>query len=226
MEKLVYLLFESPDTEGAAIRAALTEAAAPALREAGAREITLDVHDEHTASGQPMRQSDPPIRAMVSLWMDAADDRARVEDVLAKHARAIAGYLVVESRPILHRPPKGERAPGMNQITCLSKLPELTMDEFYRIWLNDHKQVAIETQSTVGYVRNIISRKLTEFGPDWTAIVEESFPIEALTDPKVFYDAKSDEELEANLDRMMSSCRRFLRFDDMECTHRSEYYLG
>ena len=123
---------------------------------------------------------------------------------------------------MLHEPPVGERAPGMNQVTCLSKREDIEDDEFFRIWHGDHKRVAIETQSTFGYVRNVIVRRLTPDGPAWTAIVEESFPIGALADPMVFYDAKDAADLEQLLDRMMTSCRRFLRFDDMEVTHMSE----
>ena len=63
-------------------------------------------------------------------------------------------------------------------------------------------------------------------GAIWDAIVEETFPIEALTDPKVFYDAGDDDELKANADRMLESCRRFLDFEPMEWTHMSEYCLG
>jgi hypothetical protein len=58
------------------------------------------------------------------------------------------------------------------------------------------------------------------------AIVEETFPIGALTDPKVFYDAKDDSDLRARMERMMQSCQRFLDFEPMEYTHMSEYYLG
>lgn len=226
MEKLVYLLFDPADGDGAELRERLLEKAVPALRDAGAMDLTLNVHDDDTAAGQPMRRSDPPIRAMVSLWLNAADDREACEAILAQHAAAVAGYLVVESRPMVHDAPRGERTPGMNQVTCLSKRPDLEDDEFFRIWHHDHKQVAIETQSTFGYVRNVIVRKLTREGPDWTAIVEEFFPIGALTDPMVFYDASSADDLKARVDRMMTSCRRFLTFDDMEVTHMSEYTLG
>ena len=50
--------------------------------------------------------------------------------------------------------------------------------------------------------------------------------IGALDDPKVFYDAASDEELKKNLDQMMTSCDRFLDMGPLEFTHMSEYYLG
>ena len=226
MEKLAYLIFQEADLPGSELRAALLEKAAPALRAAGAREITVHVQDEEVADGTPMRRSAPPIRAMVSFWMQNADDRGPCEGALAEHARRLAGYLVVESRPLVHEAPKGRRTPGMNQVTCITKKPGLDYDEFIRIWHQDHKVVAVETQSTVGYVRNVIVRKLTESAPDWDAIVEETFPIEALTDPRVFYDAKSAEELERNSARMVESCQRFLDFEPLEYTHMSEYYLG
>ena len=227
MEKLAVLLFDEGDRPGAELRDALREKAVPALRAAGASEITLHVQDDEVAAGTPLRKSDPPIRAMVSFWLGDSDDRGPCEEALAAHARRIAGYLVAESRPMDHRPPKGERTPGMCQVTCIAKLPDLAYDEFTRIWHEDHKQVAIETQSTTGYVRNEFVRALTPGAPDgWIAIVEETFPIGALTDPKVFYDASSDEELKANLDRMMTSCNRFLDMGPLEFTHMSEYYLG
>ena len=126
-----------------------------------------------------------------------------------------------------HEPPRGERTPGMCQVTCIAKKPELDYDEFTRIWHDDHKGVAIETQSTTGYVRNEIVRALTPDAPGgWIAIVEETFPIGALTDPKVFYDASTDDELRANVGRMVESCNRFLDMEPLEFTHMSEYVLG
>lgn len=226
MEKLCYLLFHEAEIPGSELRRGLVEKAVPLLRAAGAREITLHVQDEEVAAGAPLRRSDPPIRAMVSLWLDDADLREPCEAALQAHARRLAGYLVLESRPLVHEAPRGRRTPGTNQVTCIARKPGLAYEEFIRIWHGDHRTVAIETQSTTGYVRNEIVRKLTPDAPDWTAIVEETFPIGALTDPKVFYDAKSDEDLRRRMERMMTSCQRFLDFEPMEYTHMSEYYLG
>ena len=75
MEKLVYLIFQEPDLEGAQLRQGLLEKAVPALRAAGARDLTVHVQDEAVAAGTPLRRSDPPIRAMVSFWLENADDR-------------------------------------------------------------------------------------------------------------------------------------------------------
>ena len=226
MEKLVYLIFQEADRPGQELRAGLIEKAAPALRAAGASQIAVNVHDEDTAAGSPIRRSDPPIRAMVSFWMENADDRAPCEAALAPYAQRLAGYLVVESRPLIHDRPVGRRTPGMNQVTCINRKQGQENDEFIRIWHGDHKVVAVETQSTVGYVRNVVVRSLTDGAPPFDGIVEETFPIEALTDSRVFYGAASNEEFKANLARMIESCQRFLDFEPLETTHMSEYYLG
>ena len=226
MEKLVYLIFHEADHPGQELRAGLIEKAAPALRTAGASQIAVNVHDEDTAAGSPIRKSDPPIRAMVSFWLQNADDRDPCSDALAAHAKRLAGYLVVESRPIIHEMAVGQRTPGMNQVTCINRRPDLPYEDFIQIWHVDHKVVAVETQSTVGYVRNVVVRALTEGAPAFDGIVEETFPIEALSDPHVFYGAASKEEFKANLARMIESCQRFLDFEPLETTHMSEYYLG
>jgi hypothetical protein len=226
MEKLCYLLFREDDVPGSQLREALVEKAVPALRAAGSREIALHVQDEAVAAGTPLRRSDPPIRAMVSFWMQDCGERAACEAALAPHARRLAGYLVVESRPLVHPVRKGHRSEGTNQVTCIARKPGLSDEEFIRLWHGDHRAVAIETQSTTGYVRNTIVRALTPGAPAWDGIVEETFPLGALTDPKVFYAAKNDDDLRARQQRMMHSCQRFLDFDTLEYTHMSEYYLG
>jgi EthD domain len=227
MQKLFYLLMDAATADGDALRQAIFAKAVPAMRAGGAKEITVFAADKDVAAGRPMRQIDPPIRAMVSFWLDDAADRGPSESALRSLVRGIAGYLVVESRPLVHEMPKGKRTQGMKQISCVTKRADLSQDDFIRIWHGDHRQVAIETQSTFGYVRNEIFRPVTPGAPmQWTAIVEESFPIGALDDPHVFYDAKNEAEYQANFKRMMDSCGRFLDHGPIEVTFVSEYYLG
>ena len=227
MQKLFYLLMDAAEADGDALRQAIIAKAGPAMRAGGAQEITVFAADRDVAAGRPMRQIDPPIRAMVSFWLEDAADRGPSEAALRSLVKGIAGYLVLESRPLVHEMPKGKRTQGMKQISCVTKRADLSQDDFIRIWHGDHRQVAIETQSTFGYVRNEIFRPLTPGAPmQWTAIVEESFPIGALDDPHVFYDAKSEAEYQANFKRMMDSCGRFLDHGPIEVTFVSEYYLG
>ena len=225
MEKLVYLVYESGEASGDALRERLLTQVAPGLAEADAMDVVINVQDGPVADGQPIRNSDPPIRAMLSFWLENSDDRGPCEAALEGTGQRLAGYLVCESRPLLHERKPGARSPGMNQVTCISRKSGMSDDEFFGYWTGEHKRVAIETQSSIGYVRNVIVRRLLPDSPPWDAIVEETFPIEALTDPKVFYAAEDEATLERNVDRMMKSCQRFLDFAPMECTHMSEYSL-
>lgn len=229
MQKLFYLLFDDADVSGDALRDALRGTTVAALQAAGAREVTVFANDADVESGlHTVRRSDPPIRAMVSFWLEDAADRGPCEEALSARVKGIAGYLVVESRPMAYPRHAGERVEGMKQITCIARRPEVSVEEFHRIWHEDHRKVAIETQSTFGYVRNEIFRVLTPGAPThWTAFVEESFPMEALTDLRVFYNhAETDEVLQANLKSMMDSCNRFLDPEPMEVTYVSEYFEG
>ncbi len=227
MQKLFYLLRDAATVDGDALREAILAKAVPEMRSSGAQEITVFAADHHVAAGRPMRQIDPPIRAMVSFWLEDAADRGPSEAALRSLVPGIAGYLVVESRPLVHAMPKGKRTEGMKQISCVTKRPDLSDEEFIRIWHGDHRKVAIETQSTFGYVRNEIFRPLTPGAPmQWTAFVEESFPIGARDDPHVFYDAKDEAGYKKNFKRMMDSCGRFLDHGPIEVTFVSEYYLG
>ena len=227
MQKLFYLLFDAPEADGNQLRDALRERAIPAMRDGGASEITLFASDSDVAEGHPARRTAPPIRAMVSFWLEDASDRGPSEAALSAEVAGIAGYLVVESRPMVHEMPKGQRTDGMKQITCITKRADISQEEYIRIWHGDHRQVAIDTQSTFGYVRNEIFRALTPGAPEqWDAFVEESFPIAALADQKVFYDSKDEAEYERNFGIMMESCGRFLDQAPIEVTFVSEYYLG
>jgi hypothetical protein len=227
MQKLFYLIFDDAQADGDALREQLCRDADPRLRAAGASELIVFASDAAVAAGAPVRRSDPPIRAMVSFWLPAEADRGAAEAAFSGIGQRLAGYAVAESRPLAHVMPKGERTPGMKQISCIAKRPELTRDEFISRWQDDHRSVALETQSTFGYVRNEILERLTPGAPaDWSAIVEESFPLAALEDPMVFFAAEDEATLEAHRRRMIESCARFMTFDSLEVTFVSEYSLG
>ena len=228
MEKLVYLLHRSSSTPGPDLRASLIDKTAPALRDAGATQIAVNVNDEHVAEGAgvTISRSDPPIRAMVSFWLQNADDRAPCEAELARQADALHGYLAVESRPLVHVPPIGERAPGANLVTAINKKADISYEQFFDLWNNEHKVVACEIQSTFAYVRNVVVRPLTAGAPARDGIVEESFPIAALTNPHVWYDCDDEAEYQRRVARMVTSVNAFLDLGVLESIPMSEYWLG
>jgi hypothetical protein len=226
MEKLFYLIFDEANSDSTRLRESLIDEVVPVLRRLRAEAIGVFVSDEAVAAGKPTRQSDPPIRAALSFVLADVESRGAAEAAIRPLAVGLAGYLVRESRPIVHERNEAGRLPGMMQLTCITARPEIGMQEFHRIWHEDHLRVAVETQATFGYVRNQIIRPITEGAPEhWAGIVEETFPIEALDDPMVFFNAKTPAELSANLGRMVKSCQRFLDLENLEVTFMSEYYF-
>jgi len=230
VEKLVYMLRTEGD--GDALRDGLLEKAIPGLRGEGARTPSVLVADGAVAAGSASRiaRLQPACAAEVSFWLENSDDRQSCEVILASHADAIEGFLAVESVPMVSDARQkriGKRSPGFTLVTGITRLPSLSYEEFLRIWQEDHKQVAVDTQSSFSYVRNTVVRPLTEDAPHWDAIVEESFPIEALTDPHVWYDAGGDsEKFQRNLSTMMESCKRFLELSVIDSHPMSEYLFA
>ncbi|HKA15914.1 MAG TPA: EthD domain-containing protein [Myxococcota bacterium] len=229
MEKIACLLWKPVGVADDVFAKGL-RAAAPELARLGAVNLRVNAVDEHVAAGKAVRvgRMDPPKAGFVTFWVDEADAaRGALLDALAAHASRVAAYLVVESIPLRNAKylvPPGERTPGFNAVTGIVPKDGLAYDEFIRLWHTEHRKVALETQSTFAYVRNEIVRALTPDAPAWAAVVEESFPIEALTDQAVWYAAVgSPERLQQNRRRMMESCLAFLALDRVDSHPMSEY---
>ena len=98
------------------------------------------------------------------------------------------------------------------------------MLDYLHLWYTLQRDMAMETQSTFGYVRNEVVRAVTPEAPAWDAIVEENFPIGALDDPAVFYDAVGDpEKLAQNQKRMFEAVQQFIELSRIESHPMSEY---
>lgn len=229
MEKLVYVLWKQGDESDATFADRMLGETAGRLQEAGARYLKISVVDEHVAPGAGLRigQMDPAKAGLATFWVDQAQERGKLEGILREACGDVFGFLVAESRPLV--PTKeiaksGERTPGFHLVTCITPQPGLDHDAFIRTWHEDFRDVAIETQSTFDYVRNEIVRPLTGNDPGWAAVVEEGFPIGALDDPAVFYDAVGDPARQkANAGRMFESVQKFLDLSKIESHPMSEY---
>jgi hypothetical protein len=231
VEKLVYVVWRRAGATPAGFRAFVCGELAARLAAAGAERVGASLVDEAVQDklAQRLTRLDPPIDGIVSFWLENSDDRAPCEAALAEGTSRAAGYLVVESVPLVdrvHAPAAGERVPGVNMVALLERPERIPWDEWIRIWHEDHKKVALETQSTFRYVRNVVVRPLTEDAPPWAGIVEEGFPAQAIGDPAVWYDAVGDpEKLKAQIARMVESCQRFLDLDKVESHPTSEFRL-
>ena len=232
MEKLVYVLWKPPTASDSEFAGALLDAVAPRLTTLGARGLTLHLSDADVQGVLRARitRLETPVSGFASFWLDSADERAPLERELAEATSRLAGYLVVESVPLRNTTqlaPLGARTPGIVMVALIQRPERMPWEAWIAHWHGPHRQVALETQCTFLYVRNVVVRALTPGAPPWAGIVEEGFPVEAVTDPMRWYKAEgSPETLQRNVQRMVESCQAFLDLDRVESHPMSEYRLG
>lgn len=214
----------------------LREQVAPRILDCttGIRGLQLNLVDEHVipAWGGSLVVDGPPPSGVVSVWLDTAVPAVRqpLETLLAgpEVSGRLAGFLVTESEPLVnvaHHPVPGTRTWGFAQVAFLRRPDRLSPEEFIDAWHNGQTPVAIDTQSTFRYVQNVVARPLVP-GPPWVGLVEECFPIEAMTDLHVFYDSVGDDEqLGRNMSRMMESVGRFTDPGQVEAIWTSQYVV-
>lgn len=231
MEKVIYLAWRDPAAPVPAWSAALRGPVTDRLVAGGAHGVQVNVADGAVA-GAVMRLAalDPQPEAAVGVWVDSARDGARrpLDDALATACPRVAAYLVTESVPLATkaRPAaRGERTAGFANVALLRRPAHMTFAEWIDAWHNGHTDVAIETQSTFGYVQNVVARPLIPGAPAVDGIVEELFPIEALTSLHAFFAAADDDELGRNLARMTESTARFGADRDVDVIPTSRYVM-
>lgn len=228
MEKLVYLLWKrTADANNDVFRDRLIADVPHALAALGASQIKLSISDGDVASGAALHLGARKPDALLSFWLECIQDRGPAETLVAASVGRHAGYLVVESqalRLVTDPRKRGTRTPGFSLVGCIEPRRGVSHAEFIERWETVHRDVAITTQSTFSYIRNEVVRPVTKDAPPWTGIIEEGFPVEALTQPQAFYDAVGDErKFKVNLKAMMDSCNAFLSLEDVDSHPMSEY---
>lgn len=228
MEKLVYLLWADGDSErwAADLRGDVAE---QLLRAEGVRGLQVNVSD--AAVGAAMLRItafDRPVSGIASVWVDnAAAAAARVGSLLSAACSDLAGYLVTESVAIEPPPTTaGRRTDALANIAVLRRPADIRHDEWLDRWLGPHTGVAIDTQDTFGYVRNAVVRPVTDGAATIDGIVEELFPMAALSDPHAFYGSGGDDaELGRRITRLMTSVATFGADRDLDVIPTSRYVV-
>ncbi len=194
-----------------------------ALRSAGATRLQLNLDDADVSPAKlRITTFDAAPAAVVSAWTE--HDPARISELLAAAAYRVAGWEVEERAPLAPPPARdGERCPAMSQIGFLRIPANLTADEWLHNWQGLHTTVAIETQATFGYVQNRVLRPI--HGTERIdALVEELFPMEAMTDVHAFYGSGGDDaELKRRLTVMIESVTRFGAHENLDILPTSRY---
>ncbi|WP_101760597.1 hypothetical protein [Oceanicoccus sp. KOV_DT_Chl] len=236
MEKLLYPVWKKESQSIAEFRQLLLGSVSEKLLASGVLKLRWSIIDEDVEPAKGLRQQNiqPSMDAMLTLWLDSSVFRAEQETIIAAAVETFHGYLVTESESIVntkHPAVEGQRTYGMNEVVFLQRPERLTYEQWLDIWHNSHTQIAIDTQSTFGYRQNVVTRKLTEAGPEIAAIIEENFPPEAMTSQHAFYDAytedgdEDDARKDANLKAMIDSVVRFIDFDKIDVMPTSEYLI-
>ncbi len=93
MEKLVYLFWDRPSRSPDDMRAQFVEKLGPQLLSLSPRGLQIDVDDAdaQVSSMVPVPADELPVRACVSLWLDAHDTRTPYEELLRGRARGGRG---------------------------------------------------------------------------------------------------------------------------------------
>lgn len=206
---------------------------------AGATRLQINISDDAVAGAMRITETRPRIDAVLSLWFDeAADIDSAVAAVVAEIGaadRTFAAWSVTERAPLDPELPRdGSRVEALSNIAFLRRPDDMPYDQWQQIWLGEHTTVAIETQATFGYYQNIVDAPLDLPGlrtiePPVAAIVEELFPMAAVSDFHAFYGSGGDQaELESRMTRMVASVQRFGadRNLDVVPTSRYEVALG
>jgi hypothetical protein len=191
--------------------------------------LTVNVRDAPvSASMMTLTTLDPPVSAVVSIWTQQYYGVAlrTALELLAAECQEFAAYLVTESVPMPGPDvAPSARTPGLANIALLRRPPDLEVATWLQRWHIDHTPVAIATQATFGYTQNTVVRALTPDAPPIDAIVEELFPIEAVSDLHAFFGAADDADLGDRMGKMAASVARFGADRNIDTVPTSRYVL-
>jgi hypothetical protein len=197
------------------------------LSAAGVHELQVNVRDDAVAAALSLQHLERPIETVISTSGGFGADILRI---LSDLVDDLVGW-EVEVRTPLPPPPvlDGVRTDALANLAFIRRPEEVPYDSWLEHWHGPHTEVALETQATFGYVQNRVVRPLTPDTPQVDAIVEELFPMAAVTDMHAFYGSGGDD---AELARRMTTLLESVavmgadRFIDLVPTSRYVWGLG
>lgn len=193
------------------------------LRESGAATLQVNVCDVAVRAGFRLATVDPPVDAVVTLTGDVDVDRAH--RTLAERATVVGAWWTEVETPLEPvETPQGQRLDALAQVALLRRPAAMAEDEWLHVWKVEHTQVALDTQATSGYVQHRVTGAALPDSPDVAAVVEEHFPMEAVSDPHAFYGTGGDKaELDRRMTTMVASVQRFGADRDLDVVPTSRY---
>jgi hypothetical protein len=231
MEKILYVLWRQASVDRETFSKKLRTEISDQLLDLGVHGLQVNVNDDAVGAGEGICHvhTRPQMEGLLHVWVDCSIPRFRkpVDDIVAKAGGRWEAYLTTEAYPLLdaNPPQPGARFNGWAQIGFGRRREGMGYPEWIREWQR-HTEVALTCQTIWCYQQNEIVRPLTPNAPVYSAMVEESFPMEALTDPKVFFGAPGDEKkYQENFKAMMDSASAFAEMSAVDIFPTSKYVI-
>jgi hypothetical protein len=227
MEKLVYLVWDRPSTDRAALREEVVEQVAPRLLTAGADQLEVHVDDEQSTIDGPMPPpgTELPVRAAFSFFVHAHDRRSPFEEVITGLGVRTAGYLVTEALVDDYNTrgwAEGERSDGVVTFTVLRRNPTFDPRTFREFWYGHQSPMSGQVQPRVRYVRNTVVHAVTAGAPPYDGIVHESWPSSDVVEDPIEFHGGADVGPE-NLRVMLDSVTQVFDLPTLRSVALSEY---
>ena len=196
-----------------------------ALAAAGATAVQVNLDDADVAPAMRFGPGEP-IGAVISAWTGGPVDAVVGAVTDAANGAHVDAYLVSERVRLDPAPvPDGTRSDVLAQVALLRRPDGMSREEYLAYWMLGHTAIAIRTQATSAYVQNVVEEVLTPGSPDIAGIVEEHFPMAAMTDSHAFYGSGGDQgELDRRVGELMSSVARFGADRDLDLVPTSRYF--
>ena len=154
-------------------------------------------------------------------FSDAAIDWQRAVDVAAQLGAEV--HWCKGAAPLTPPLLTEETFSGTMQLCCFERREGLPDAALEQIWFQEHVQVALDTQNTLGYRQNLVLRSSHD---QLDGIVEEHFSIEAASSLTAFF-ANGDDEVKmmSNIHVLTESSERLLDLERSSVIHMTEHRL-
>ncbi|MDA8739114.1 hypothetical protein N9X89_03300 [Luminiphilus sp.] len=154
-------------------------------------------------------------------FSDAAIDWQRAVDVAAQLGAEV--HWCKGATPLTPPLLTQETFSGTMQLCCFERREGLPDAALEQIWFQEHVQVALDTQNTLGYRQNLVLRSSHD---QLDGIVEEYFSIEAANSLTAFF-ADGDDEVKmmSNIHVLTESSERLLDLERSSVIHMTEHRL-
>ena len=214
--RLIFLFFSDPLTPADAMRAleAFPEAQNAYLG-------TCDAHSDQAAMWTRNPTGKLTSGRLALEFSDAHIDWQRAVDVAAQLGAEV--HWCKGATPLTPPLLTEETFSGTIQLCCFERREGLSDEALEQIWFQEHVQVALDTQNTLGYRQNLVLRSSHD---PLDGIVEEHFSIEAASSLTAFF-ANGDDEVKmmSDIHVLTESSERLLDLERSSVIHMTEHRL-